>query len=149
MRLQFSGRSTRSTTEHARNAKTVLRHRAKAKPDNCFVRPEMIKYYEVMCGQDGIQPDPIKNSALKQMPPLQTTRNCKSSQGIENYMGPIIPNLRPLTALGCEEFHTYLYGQSSTVYTDHKPLESIYLKQRLPPNSGRMGKENRIRVLFP
>ena len=42
-------------------------------------------------------------------------------------MGPIISNLRPLTALGCEEFHTYLYGQSSTVYTDHKPLESIYL----------------------
>ena len=64
-------------------------------------------------------------------------------------MGPIISNLRPLTALGCEEFHTYLYGQSSTVYTDHKPLESIYLKQRLPPNSGGMGKENRIRVLFP
>ena len=65
-------------------------------------------------------------------------------------MAPIIVNLRTLTALaiGCEEFYTYLYSQSSTVYTDHKPLESIYLKQRLPPNSSRMGKENRIRVLF-
>ena len=29
----------------------------------------MIKFYEVMCGQDGIQPDPIKISALKQMSP--------------------------------------------------------------------------------
>ena len=29
----------------------------------------MIKFYEVMCGQDGIQPDPIKISALKQVPP--------------------------------------------------------------------------------
>ena len=45
-------------------------------------------------------------------------------------MGPIIPDLRTLTALGCEEFHTNLYGQNSTVYTDHKPLESINLKQR-------------------
>ena len=61
-------------------------------------------------------------------------------------MGPVIPNLRTLTTLGCEEFHTYLYGQSSTVYTDHKPLESIYLKQRLPPISGGMVKESRIRV---
>ena len=28
----------------------------------------MIKFYEVMCGQDGIQPDPVKISALKQVP---------------------------------------------------------------------------------
>ena len=76
-------------------------------------------------------------------------KRLQTFKGIANYMGPIIPNLRTLTAPGWEHFHTYLYGQSSTVYTDHKPLESIYLKQRLPSNSGRLGKESRIRVLFP
>ena len=28
---------------------------------------------------------------------------------------------------GCERFHTYLYGRSFTVESDHKPLESIHL----------------------
>ena len=35
---------------------------------------------------------------------------------------------------GCEKFHTYLFGHSFTVNTDHKPLESIHLKhQRAAP----------------
>ena len=29
---------------------------------------------------------------------------------------------------GCEKFHTYLFGQSFTVETDHKSLESFHLK---------------------
>ena len=29
---------------------------------------------------------------------------------------------------GCERFHTYLYGQSFVVETDHKPLVSIHIK---------------------
>lgn len=33
-----------------------------------------------------------------------------------------------VVAYGSEKVHTYLYGRSFTVYTDHKPLESIPLK---------------------
>ena len=29
---------------------------------------------------------------------------------------------------GCEKFHTYLYGRSFVVESDHKPLEMICLK---------------------
>ena len=29
---------------------------------------------------------------------------------------------------GCERFYSYLYGQSVTVESDHKPLESIHMK---------------------
>ncbi|GFR65426.1 retrovirus-related Pol polyprotein from transposon 297 [Elysia marginata] len=41
---------------------------------------------------------------------------------------------------GCERFHTYLYGQSFIVESDHKPLESIHLKHltSAPPRLQRM-----------
>ena len=41
---------------------------------------------------------------------------------------------------GCERFHTYLFRQSFTVESDHKPLESIKLKhlRAAPPRLQRM-----------
>lgn len=40
----------------------------------------------------------------------------------------------------CEKFHSYPYGRSFTVHTDHKPLESIHLKHltAAPPRLQRM-----------
>ena len=41
---------------------------------------------------------------------------------------------------GLEKFHTYVYGKPLTVYSDHKPLENIVLKQlsQSPPRLQRM-----------
>ena len=32
----------------------------------------------------------------------------------------------------CERFHVYLYGIEFEVYTDHKPLETIYSSRSWP-----------------
>ena len=56
--------------------------------DNCFVRPEMIKFHEVIYGQDGIQPDPMKISALKQMPPLSNHQELQTFLGDSKLHGP-------------------------------------------------------------
>ena len=41
----------------------------------------------------------------------------------------------------CERFHFYIYGKPVTVYSDHKPLVSIYGNQKsLPPPGSRGGQ---------
>ena len=151
----------------------------KLNPDKCFVKQEKIKFYGVICGQDGVQPDPGKVSALKQMSSPTNRQELQTFLGLANYTGPFIPNLITLTAplrellkednrkpvafaskavtdvesryanierellavvYGYEKFHTYLYGRSFTIHTDHKPLESIPLKHltAAPPRLQRM-----------
>ena len=63
----------------------------KLNPDKCFVKQEKIKFYGVICGQDGVQPDPGKVSALKQM---SSPTNCQELQtflGASKLHGPIYP----------------------------------------------------------
>jgi len=203
----------------------------KLNPDKCFIRQDHIKFYGIICGPDGIKPDPDKVSVLKQMNPPTTKQELQTFLGLANYMAPFIPSLSTLTAplrelvkqsspfvwnatyqdafdkikssisnqitltyfdpkkdtvlqvdastkglgatllqdnkpvafaskalnevesryanierellavvYGCEKFHTYLYGRSFIVHTDHKPLESIHLKHltAAPPRLQRM-----------
>ena len=69
----------------------------KLNPDKCFVKQEKIKFYGVICGQDGVQPDPGKVSALKQMSSYTNRQELQTFLGLANYMGPFIPNLSTLT----------------------------------------------------
>ncbi|KAL9967831.1 hypothetical protein ACROYT_G026128 [Oculina patagonica] len=225
----------KTTEEHDRNMHAMLKRcqetGLKLNPEKCFVKQEKIKFYGVVCGKEGIQPDPSKVSALKQMSSPTSRQELQTFLGLANYMGPFIPNLSSLTAplrellkekylfqwslahqdafekvkdsvsnevtltyfdprkeiilqvdaslkglgaalmqdskpvafaskaltdvetryanierellavvYGCEKFHTYLFGHSFTVHSDHKPLESIHLKHltAAPPRLQRM-----------
>ena len=70
----------------------------KLNPEKCFVKQEKIRFYGVVCSQDGIQPDPNKISALKQMSAPTSRQELQTFLGLANYMGPFIPNLSTLTA---------------------------------------------------
>ena len=92
----------KTTEEHDRNMHTMLNHcidtGLKLNPDKYFVKQEKIKFYGVVCGQDGVQPDPGKVSALKQMSSPTNRQELQTFLGLANYMGPFIPNLSTLTA---------------------------------------------------
>jgi len=88
--------SGKTSEEHDCNMHGMLKQcqdtGLKLNPDKCFVKQEKIRFYDVVCSQDGIQPDPNKISAPTNRQELQTFL------GLANYMGPFIPNLSTLTA---------------------------------------------------
>ena len=191
----------------------------KLNPDKYKIKQQKIKFYGVMCSENGVQPDPAKVSALKNMAPPSDIQELQAFLGLATYMGPFIQNLSNLTAClrdlvkknnvfewssthqaafdaikrlisdestlayydpekeitlqvdastkglgatllqegkpiaftskalsdnetryanierellvvvyGCQWFHTYLFGRSFVAECDHKPLESIELK---------------------
>ena len=70
----------------------------KLNPDKCFVKQEKIRFFGVVCSQDGIQPDPNKITALKQMSAPTSRQELQTFLGLAHYMGSFIPNLSTLTA---------------------------------------------------
>ena len=61
----------KSEEEHVRRLHEVISRRRstglKLNPEKCKIKEQKIKFYGVVCGQDGIHPDPSKVSALKGM----------------------------------------------------------------------------------
>ena len=70
----------------------------KLNPEKCFIKQDKIKFYGIICSKDGIQPDPNKVSALKQMGPPTNKQEVQTFLGMANYMAPFIPSLSTLTA---------------------------------------------------
>ena len=71
----------------------------KLSPDKCKIKQSKIKLYGVICGEDGVQLDPSKVSALKNMAPPTTTQELQTFLGLVTYIGPFISSLSTLTAL--------------------------------------------------
>ena len=67
-------------------------------PDKCHIKQEKIKFYGLICGPEGIQTDPDKVSALKQMAPPANSKELQTFLGLATYMAPFIPNLSHHTA---------------------------------------------------
>lgn len=70
----------------------------KLNPNKCFIGKDSIKFYGIICGQDGDNPDTDKVSALKQMSPPENKQELQTFLGLAKYMSPFIPNLSTLTA---------------------------------------------------
>jgi len=70
----------------------------KLNPDKCKIKQMKIKFYGVICGEDGVQPDPSKVSALKQMAPPTNKQELQTFLGLATYMGPFISGVSTLTA---------------------------------------------------
>lgn len=69
----------------------------KLNPEKCKIKEQKIKFYGVVCGQDGVQPDPSKVSALKGMAPPSNIKELQARLGLATYMGSFIPSLSSLT----------------------------------------------------
>ncbi|KXJ08917.1 Transposon Tf2-6 polyprotein [Exaiptasia diaphana] len=67
-------------------------------PDKCHIKQDKIKFYGIICSEAGIQPDPAKVSALKQMKQPADRRELQTFLGLATYMSSFIPNLSTLTA---------------------------------------------------
>ena len=91
----------KSEKEHDRRLHEVLGRcrstRMKLNPAKCKIKEQKIKFYGVGCGQDGIQPDPSKVSALKGMAPPNNVKQLQAFLGLATYMSPFIPYLSSLT----------------------------------------------------
>ena len=92
----------KSEEEHDRHLTEMLdRCRTtglKLNPDKCKIKQRKIKFYGVICGEEGVQPDPAKVSALKNMAPPTSKQQLQSFLGLATYMGPFISSLSTLTA---------------------------------------------------
>ena len=53
---------------------------------------DQIKFYGVMCSKKGVQPDPAKVSALKNMAPPSDIQKLQAFLGLATYKGPFIQN---------------------------------------------------------
>ena len=92
----------KSEEEHDRHLTEMLNRcrttGLKLNPDKCKIKQRKIKFYGVICGEEGVQPDPTKVSALKNMAPPTSKQQLQSFLGLATYMGPFISSLSTLTA---------------------------------------------------
>ena len=66
--------------------------------DKAYIKQPHVKFYGLICGQEGVNPDPSKMAAVKNMRPPTCTAELQSFIRLVTYMSPFIKNASDLTA---------------------------------------------------
>ena len=66
-------------------------------PEKCNIKQQEIKFYGVICGNDGVKPNPKKVTALKQMSAPRNRQGLLSFLGLATYMSMFVQNLSGLS----------------------------------------------------
>ena len=87
--------------EHDRRLHGLMR-RCAAKglnlnPEKCNIKQQEIKFYGVICGNDGVKANPKKVTALKQMSAPRYRQELLSFLGLATYMSMFVQNLSGLS----------------------------------------------------
>ena len=61
-------------------------------PWKCNIKQQEIKFYGVICGNDGVKPNPKKVTALKQMSAPRNRQEQLSFLGLATYMSMFVQN---------------------------------------------------------
>ena len=67
----------------------------KLNPEKCFIKQKQIKFYGVICNEEGIKPDPSKVSVLKQMTKPRDRRELQTFLGLATYTSHIHGSFYP------------------------------------------------------
>ena len=102
----------------------------------CEVKSNSVKFCGCVYDKYEAHPDPLKVSAIKEMPAPQNKGELQNFLGMVSYHSPFIPQLSSHTAtlrgltcvFGAEHFWTYVFGRHFTIESDHKSLEQIAMK---------------------
>ena len=91
-----------ATQEHDENLRRFLaccrEHGLKLNPDKSQISQPEVKFYGIICSEEGVCPDPRKVSALQTMSAPISSQELASFLGLATYMGPFIPKLSSLAA---------------------------------------------------
>ena len=89
--------------EHDRRLLWLMRRCAEKglnlNPEKCNIKQQEIKFYGVICRNDGVKPNPKKVTALKQMSVPRNRQELLSFLGLPTYMSMFVHNLSGLSTI--------------------------------------------------
>ncbi|CAC5370732.1 unnamed protein product [Mytilus coruscus] len=116
----------------------------------CEISKPEVTYIGHRLTSEGVKPDPEKICAVNKMSKpecikdlqtfMETSSVCLRALTQTQQRYPQIEKETLAIVYGCNKFHEYVYGRRVQIETDHKPLQSIFLKplHQTPPRLQRL-----------
>ena len=115
--------------------------------DKCYFRQPELPYFGEVVTAQGVEPDRTKVQAIEDMPTPKDQSDLQRILDLVTYMSRFIPNKTSVHAItsaernyaqiekeqlgvvfACKRFHSYIYGRTTNIETDHLPLIAISKK---------------------